>query len=273
MAKRKNGGFELLAAMPWPAPLVLGVIGFVVVRYGIGWAMGTSQNAILAGLGRQLSSSTYAPLAWAVLGICWVAALASYIGAQKRRRLLETQTGLDSIRALSWRQFELLVGEAFRRQGYAVQETGLGGADGGVDLLLRKEGKLTLVQCKRWKSQRVDVKVVREMFGLLAHHQASAVKIVAVGAYTPDAQRFAEGKPIELITGAALLELVHSVQTATAEPAHQAQVSAPAEASPSCPRCGKAMTQRTNRRTNDRFWGCTGYPSCRGTRHLDGNAF
>ena len=56
MAKRKNGGFELLAAMPWPVPLVLGVIGFVVVRYGIGWAMGSSQNAILAGLGRQLSS-------------------------------------------------------------------------------------------------------------------------------------------------------------------------------------------------------------------------
>ena len=111
MAKRKNGGFELLAAMPWPVPLVLGVIGFVVVRYGIGWAMGSSQNVILAGLGRQLSSSTYAPLAWAVLGICWVAALASYIGAQRRRRLLETQTGLDSIRALSWRQFELLVGE------------------------------------------------------------------------------------------------------------------------------------------------------------------
>lgn len=272
MAKRKSGGFELLAAMPWPVPLVFGVIGFVVVRYGIGWATGTSQNVILAGLGRQLSSATYSPLAWAVLGICWVAALASYIGAQRRRRLLETQTGLDSIRALSWRQFELLVAEAFRRQGYAVQETGLGGADGGVDLLLRKEGELTLVQCKRWKSQRVDVKVVREMFGLLAHRQASAVKIVAVGAYTPDAQRFAEGKPIELVTGAALLELVHSVQTAAAEPAPQPQVAAPTEASPACPKCGKAMMQRTNRRTNDHFWGCTAYSSCRGTRHLEESA-
>jgi restriction system protein len=272
MAKRREGGFELLAAMPWPVPLVLGVIGFVGVRYGIGWAMSTSQNAILAGLGRQLSNGVYALLAWAVLGICWLAALASYISAKRRRRLLETQTDLESIRALSWRQFELLVGEAFRRQGYAVQETGLGGADGGIDLVLRKAGKLTLVQCKRWKSQRVDVKVVREMFGLLAHHQASAVKIVAVGAYTPDAQRFAEGKPVELITGAALLELVRSVQTAPAEPAPQAQVPAPAEASPSCPKCGKEMTQRTNRRTNERFWGCPSYPSCRGTRQLDGNA-
>jgi len=266
MAKRKKDGFDLLASMPWPVPVVLGVIGFVVVRYGIGWAMGTSQNAILAGLGKQLSNGAYTLWAWAVLGICWLAALASYIGAKQRRRLLETQTGLDSIRALSWRQFEQLVGEAFRRQGYTVQENGLGGADGGIDLLLRKEGKLTLVQCKRWKSQRVDVKVVREMFGLLAHHQASAVKIVAVGAYTPDAQRFAAGKPIELITGTALLELVRGVQTAAADPAPLPPAPTPADAPPPpCPTCGKAMTQRTNRRTHDPFWGCTAYPRCRYT--------
>lgn len=36
MAKRQSGGFELFASMPWPVPLVLGVIAFVGVRYGIG---------------------------------------------------------------------------------------------------------------------------------------------------------------------------------------------------------------------------------------------
>lgn len=273
MAKRKESNFDLLASMPWPVPMVLGVIGFVGVRYGIGWIMGTSQNVYLAGLGRELSGKAYAPLAWAVLGLCWAAALASYIGAKRRRRLLETQTDLESIRALSWRQFELLVGEAFRRQGYAVQETGLGGADGGIDLTLRKDGKLTLVQCKRWRTQRVDVKVVREMFGLLAHHQASAVKIIAVGSYTPDARRFAEGKPIELISGEALLELVRSVQAPASGQAPQAQASTPTEtATPLCPKCGKAMQQRANRRTKEHFWGCTDYPVCRGTRQLTENA-
>ena len=170
--------------------------------------------------------------------------------------------------------------ERIRRQGkWSVESEHAGqyaASNNSVDLLLRKEGKLTLVQCKRWKSQRVDVKVVREMFGLLAHHRASAIKIVAVGAYTPDAQRFAEGKPIELVTGAALVELVHSVQTAATKPAPQAppqaQASASAGSSPSCPKCGKEMMQRTNKRTNDRFWGCTSYPSCRGTRHLEDGA-
>lgn len=97
------------------------------------------------------------------------------------------------------------------------------------------------------------------MFGLLVHHHASAVKIIAVGSYTADAQRFVAGKPIELITRSALLEMVRSVQTA-AEPPPQARASAPDEMAPPCPKCGKEMLQRANRRTNERFWGCPSYP-------------
>ena len=147
MTIRKERGFERLASMRWPVPVALGIIAYVGIRHGIGWVFGSSQNIFLAGLAKQLSSDAFAPFAWLVLGACWLAALVSYIGAIGRRRLLETQTGLDSLRGLSWRQFELLVGEAFRRQGYAVQEAGLAGADRGIDLLLRKEGKLPLVQC------------------------------------------------------------------------------------------------------------------------------
>ncbi len=68
-----------------------------------------------------------------------------------------------------------MVGEAYRRQGYAVEESLAGGADGGIDLILRKNGQTTLVQCKRWKTQSVGAPVIREMFGLLAHHGAARV--------------------------------------------------------------------------------------------------
>jgi restriction system protein len=51
------------------------------------------------------------------------------------------------------------------------------------------------------------------MYGLLLHHNAAAVKIVALGDYTSDAQRFAQGKPIELIPGGALIATVRSLQT------------------------------------------------------------
>lgn len=53
---------------------------------------------------------------------------------------------------MSWQEFELLVGEAFRLQGYEVAEIGGGGPDGGVDLVLRKDREKFLVQCKQWKA-------------------------------------------------------------------------------------------------------------------------
>jgi restriction system protein len=277
MAKRKERGIELLASMPWPIGFVLGIVAYVAIRYGIGWYMSTVNNPVLQAMGKQLSAGAYAPFAWFAwfaMILCWIGALASFIGSRRRRHLLEKQTGLDSLRAMSWREFEMLVGEAFRRQGYAIQETGLGGADGGIDLILRKDGKTTLVQCKQWKTQRVDVKVVREMFGLLTHHSAAAVKIVAVGDYTADAQRFAQGKPIELIHGEALLAMVREVQTptpaktaaATTRPVVMATPYPMPPSNPVCPKCGADMVQRSNRQTKDHFWGCAKYPACRGTR-------
>jgi len=215
MARRKESGFEVLISLPWPACIVLGLLAYISIRYGIGWYLTSTSSPVLMGVGKQAAGGIYAPLGWMALGICWFGALISFLRQRSRRRLLDTQTGLDSLRAMSWREFEMLVGEAFRRRGYAIQETGLGGADGGIDLILRKDGKTTLVQCKQWKTQRVDVKIVREMFGLLAHHGAAAVKIVAVGDYTGDAQRFARGKPIELIHGEALLAMVREGQTPT----------------------------------------------------------
>ena len=274
MARRKESGLEVLISVPWPVCIVLGLLAYIGIRYGIGWYLILSSSPVLMGVGKQAAAGIYAPLGWMALGICWAGALISYFRQHNRRRLLDTQTGLESLRAMSWREFEMLVGEAFRRRGYAIQETGLGGADGGIDLILRKDGETTLVQCKQWKTQRVDVKVVREMFGLLAHHGAAAVKIVAVGDYTGDALRFAQGKPIELIHGEALLAMVRDGQTQPPSKAATIETIAPflthpdstSSTSPVCPKCGADMVQRSNRQTKDRFWGCAKYPACRGTR-------
>lgn len=268
MARRKQGLFESIASVPWPVGVVLGILGFIAVRYGIGWYLSASGSRFLAPVGNAVShNSMFTMLAWALLGICWAAALVSFIGRQKRKQLLETQTGLDSLRAMSWREFEMLVGEAFRRQGYRIEETGLGGADGGIDLRLSKNGKTTLVQCKQWRSQRVDVKIVREMYGLLAHHGADAIKIVAVGDFTPDAQRFVQGKPIELVHGEALLAMVREVQTSDSEQRSVPNAMPSASGTtPECPKCGAPMVKRANRRSHESFWGCAKYPSCRGTR-------
>jgi restriction system protein len=124
------------------------------------------------------------------------------------------------------------------------------------------------VQCKQWNTQQVKVPVVREMWGLVSHHNADAVKIVCVGTFTADAEQFAKGKAIELINGEHLLELVRSVQSSppirSIEPALVPQ----SAAEPTCPRCGAAMFKRFNRQTSQIFWGCIKYPGCKGTRSV-----
>ena len=213
MVRRRESGLDIVASMPWQAGILLGLIGYAAIRHGIGWYLASSHSPVFSALGRMLANGAYAAFAWMLLIVCWIAAVASFMGRTRRRKLLDSQTGINSLRQISWRQFEELSGEAFRRQGYAVEENGLGGADGGIDLILRKGGRSTLVQCKQWHNRQVGVKVVREMYGLLLHHKAAAVKIVALGDYTPDAYRFAQGKPIELIHGGQLIATVRSVQT------------------------------------------------------------
>jgi restriction system protein len=266
MARRKEGTFDAIASMPWPVGFVFGIVAHIGVRYGGSRILSTSDNPFLSALGKELDKGTIQILAWLLLGVCWFAALCSFLVRRNRSRLLGTQTGPESLRAMDWRHFEMLVGEAFRRQGYRIEETGLGGADGGIDLFLSRDGGTTLVQCKQWRGQRVDVRVVREMYGLLAHHGADAVKIVTVGDFTPDAQRFAQGKPIELIHGDALVAMIRDAQASPARKTAPVVKPTQAIAIPNCPNCGALMVKRTNRRSGDAFWGCPQYPSCRGTR-------
>ncbi len=200
-------------------------------------------------------------------GISLMAAVVSAIKSASRKKLLNRQQGIETIRGLSWREFEHLVGEAYRRKGYMVEETGGGGPDGGIDLVLHGNGEKVLVQCKRWKKSTVGVDKVREMYGILASTQADRVIFVTCGSYTNEAKRFAQGKPLELIDGPALAALIKDVQ-----PSEQASTP-PAQSDkmptrPACPVCGDEMILRTAKKgpnTGNQFYGCSQYPKCRGT--------
>jgi restriction system protein len=129
-----------------------------------------------------------------------------------RRLLVDRQRSLETLRAMSWQDFERMVGEVFRRMGYKVEETGGGGADGGIDLRLSRKGRRFIVQCKRYAGT-VGASVVREMVGLGFHERAAGVFIVTTGRFTGAARAFARGKPVKLIDGPALLDLVRRNQS------------------------------------------------------------
>ena len=215
--------------------------------------------------------SAFAPWLTVVLAV-----IALYAEADKfkRRQLLKQQSSLDMLRGITWQEFELLVGEAYRQQGYKVEETGGRGPDGGVDLVLRRSGETVLVQCKRWKQQKVGAPTVRELHGAVARDKATRGIFVTSGTFTREAYAEAQGQPLELVDGAAFLELVKQVQGQDA-PVNTAQIplvaNEPPSAAPLCPNCGELMLKRTARNgpnTGREFWGCPAFPRCRGTRPL-----
>jgi restriction system protein len=207
-----------------------------------------------------------------------------------RRRLFDRQSGLDSMGELSWQEFEQLVCEAYRRQGYAVEHTGSHGGDGGVDLTLRRGGETVLVQCKHWKAWRVGVKEVRELLGVVTSERANQGIVVTYGSFTEEAIAFGRKNPITLVAGPELERLIHSVQRTKAQSdrrsvgdrldadgATYASVAdlpdrlSKGNAVPMCPLCGSRMVERTAKRgqfSGQAFLGCSRYPGCRGTRKI-----
>ena len=210
--------------------------------------------------------------------------IAGWKGAEFRRRqqeFLQADIDMKWVRGLSWRGFEHQLAEVYRQKGYEVEETGGGGADGGIDLKLFRDGRTTIVQCKHWKIWKVNVKPVRELFGVMTAERADSAIFITSGGYTSDALKFAEGKPIEMIDQHGFLKLVrcfqkdlqeyYGVESANAHTDEQAP--AAAENPPNCPMCQSPMKLRTAKKgknAGSQFWGCSRFPDCHGTlRHRD----
>lgn len=223
-------------------------------------------------------------------------AIASLWNKHKRRKLLgiTAAAGGNALLSITWREFELVVGETLRRRGFKVQETGGHGPDGGVDLIARKEGETYLVQCKQWRSIQVGVPVVRELYGAMAAEGAVGGFVVTSGTFTKQAREFASGRNLQLVDGTELKRWI--AETKKPEPRPTAEVipdrvepvvSAPkveepaarkpapetlvTPKAPACPFCRKTMVMklaRTGANAGGHFWGCADFPKCRGIRPI-----
>jgi restriction system protein len=268
MARRNESILDLLAEAPWWVIFVVSGVAFLVLRYVVPAAYGEDF------MGRFLARNTYALAPWVSLFLLVPAPFSIY-NSWRKKKLLDSQKDLHSIRSLGWREFEELVGEAYRREGYTVRENTGAGPDGGIDLVLNKDGNAYLVQCKHWRSWKIGVKVVREMYGLLAAEHAHGVILITSGMFTQEARNFAAGKPIDLVEGRQLADLVASVQKS---PALTSSNPPPIEDSTAkfCPKCGAEMVLKTARQgkyAGQQFWSCAKYPACKGLLPFkDGNA-
>lgn len=287
MARRKKTGalddmLGLVAMLPWWVGVALAVISYVLLHQlsKPGPVVAVKPDQITSVIfSTAVSSMAYAGQ-FIVPVVCLLGALGSFIGRKKRQSLashVAQSKSADALDGMSWREFEMLVGESFRLQGYRVTEAGGAGPDGGIDLVLSQGSEKFLVQCKQWKAFKVSVTVVRELYGVMAAKGAAGGFVVTSGRFTEDATEFAAGRNITLIDGPRLHGLLaqaksalNSVNQPTAR-AFEAPVLSVPSAVPACPACGAAMKMRVAKRganTGGEFWGCVQYPACKGTRNV-----
>lgn len=177
-----------------------------------------------------------------------------------------TNKATEIVSKMNWLEFELLIGEWFKTQGYEVKQVGgadteSAHADGGIDIELHKDNELFLVQCKHYHSWSVPVETIRDLMGVMATRGAAGGFVVTSGHFTEPAKEFAMGR-IELIDGEKLMQVLQNVDvnTDSAEPKTESK-------DPTCPVCSSTMIRRTAHRGENaghEFWGCSQYPECRG---------
>jgi restriction system protein len=310
-ASQANSGllgtlFGLVVLLPWWLGVVFAVAAYFCLHAVAGASPQADVIAAVAGaympakLGgfviRQVLTSLALYGQYIVPIVILGAALGSWLRRRSRAAIftgVARSTADNPLNNISWRQFEYLVGEVFRRKGYAVFEIGGGGPDGGIDLELRKDRERFLVQCKQWRALKVSVNIVRELYGVMAARGAAGGFVVTSGAFTNESWAFANGRNIELIDGQALRSLIRQIQaeqtpapatpasaatTLVAEPyiselrIPESRTPEPRIHMPACPRCGSTMTRRIAKSGSNAgkpFLGCTRFPDCRYIRVIE----
>lgn len=114
------------------------------------------------------------------------------VGERQRLEFFESKKTLLSLKQMSWKEFEHFVGTFFEKQGYTVEVTG-GLRDGGIDLIVRKSGRTSYVQCKKYRENQVTLSMMRDFYGAISSQaNTNPGFFVTTGTFTLDARKFAE---------------------------------------------------------------------------------
>jgi restriction system protein len=134
------------------------------------------------------------------------AVLTLYVGYRQLRTVSpgQVEARLQALRELSWDRFSAVVTEAYVRQGYSVAPVN----KPAYDFTLTRNGRVTLLQCRRWKVNQIGVAPLQALAGAIASADAYNGICISAGNFSPQALAFATGKSIALVSGSELAVLV-----------------------------------------------------------------
>lgn len=175
---------------------------------------------------------------------------------------------LPLLQSLEWKRFEELCVAYYRSTGLRAEATPIGHA-GGVDIHLY-DGDVSepraIVLCKAWK-QDVELGELQEFQAVRVAEKISQAIFITSSIFSKEAIIFARENGISLLDGRAFLALLRGLP-----PAQSRQfltwVTEGDYTTPSCPVCGLKMSEREGSR--GLFWGCRGYPHCKGKLSIHG---
>ncbi|HSQ04818.1 MAG TPA: restriction endonuclease [Burkholderiales bacterium] len=172
--------FRILSRQPW-------------------WVSGLVAAALFA-----LGEFIYPPVApFVALPFLVVAAYVGYLQIRGSARV-NVEEGLADLRKMPWEDFSRAITEAYRRQGYQVDAS----RDKAYDYDVTRNGRRTLLLCRRWKVNQVGAGPLHELKDAMERHDAYNAICIATGEYSANARAYAQGLPLTLLTGREVVELI-----------------------------------------------------------------
>ncbi len=188
-------------------------------RYGSEWlVIGLGGPALLWFYRQPLMAFIRPGLPW-ILGLLLIALVLWMVAASVRRQGQHhrNQALLDVARMakMTGIEFEGALKVLFEAQGYRVKLTKTTG-DFGADLLLKKSGKLTATQAKRYQ-ENVGIAGVQEVIGAREYYHADSAMVVTTANYTKAAKALAQEAHVMLWSRTELAAAVAAATPKTKE--------------------------------------------------------
>ena len=124
---------------------------------------------------------------------------------RKKKRYLKSS--IRKIDAMSGEDFERLLATHFEKAGYKVTLTPTSN-DYGADLILKKKGKTTVLQAKRYKG-KVSNSAIQEIVAAMPYYNADHAMVVTNSYFTNNAKVLAEANQVELWDRTQLIKNFH----------------------------------------------------------------
>ncbi len=141
-------------------------------------------------------------------------ALIETVIEEKKLEMLEKELSdfdnrdfIHNLDSLTGYEFEEFLRVLFDKMGFTTETTKLSG-DQGADLIIKRFGRTTAVQAKRYTG-KVSNKAIQEVTASIAHYNANNGMVVTTGEFTPSAIELAKSNNIKLVDRQKLEELVN----------------------------------------------------------------